>query len=255
MINIEHAKAEFVKYTDSFNSNNPLINLKVKHTLRVVEVAEKIAADLNLSEEDKQLASLIGLLHDIGRFEQATKYGTFQDKLSINHAELGINILFEDNLIRRFIETSVYDDLIKTAIFNHNRHHIDPKLADQALLHTKIIRDADKVDILSILSRNESGAVDFNTQCLLSDAILDDIMNEINTSVRHIITNVDHQIYSLSYIYDISFPITLKMIKDNKYFDKIVESTKCGNPVTDQKLDYILAEVNRDIDRIIKEAK
>lgn len=68
-----------------------------------------------------ELAELIGLLHDIGRFEQIKRYNTFIDKNSINHGQLGVKILFDDNQIRRFIKDSKYDDIIKTAILNHNR--------------------------------------------------------------------------------------------------------------------------------------
>ena len=66
--------------------------------------------------EDENLAKLIALLHDIGRFEQIRLYHTFSDKDSINHAEFGAKLLFEDGLIRKFVETDKYDKIIKNAI-------------------------------------------------------------------------------------------------------------------------------------------
>ena len=50
----------------------------------VAEEARRIAKSLNLSEEEQDLAELIGLLHDIGRFEQWKWYGTYSDKLTMD---------------------------------------------------------------------------------------------------------------------------------------------------------------------------
>ena len=39
-----------------------------------------------------------------------------------------------------------YDNIIKKAIYNHNKYKIEENLNDVELLHRKIIRDADKLD-------------------------------------------------------------------------------------------------------------
>ena len=45
------------------------------------------------------------LLHDIGRFKQIKLYDNFIDNMENNdHADYGVKILFEENLIRKFIE-------------------------------------------------------------------------------------------------------------------------------------------------------
>lgn len=71
---------------------------------------------MKLSQEDIELAELIGLLHDIGRFEQVRLYHTFVDKDSINHGEYGAKILFEDGLIRKFINDDRFDKIINQEI-------------------------------------------------------------------------------------------------------------------------------------------
>ena len=68
-INIEEAKEEFIKYTENFNTKDKNVKRKQQHSIRVMKIAEQIATNLKLSEEQIQLATLIGLLHDIGRFE------------------------------------------------------------------------------------------------------------------------------------------------------------------------------------------
>ncbi len=58
-------------------------------------------------------------------------------------------MLFEENLIKNFIEDDKYDYIIKTAVLNHNKGKIDEGLSEKEMLFSKIIRDADKLDIIN----------------------------------------------------------------------------------------------------------
>lgn len=146
MIDLIKAEKEFKEYTSHFKVADQKVNVKVKHTYGVVRAAEYIAKGLNLSDEDVELAKLIGLLHDIGRFEQAVRYDNYSDYDTMDHADFGVKLLFEDNLIREFIDDNQYDEIIKKAVANHNKFEIEKGLNDRELLHAKIIRDADKTD-------------------------------------------------------------------------------------------------------------
>jgi len=55
-------------------------------------------------------------------------------------------MLFEDGLIRNFIVDDKYDDIIRVAVFNHNKLEIEAGLNEKSMLFAKIIRDADKLD-------------------------------------------------------------------------------------------------------------
>lgn len=77
MIDFNIAKKAFKDYVASFDINNSKIRLKIEHTYKVVEACEYIAKDLKLNEEDINLAKLIGLLHDIGRFKQLKNFNSF----------------------------------------------------------------------------------------------------------------------------------------------------------------------------------
>lgn len=59
------------------------MNLKYAHSLRVAALSERIAQSLSMEKEDIDLAWLIGILHDIGRFEQLRRYQTFFDYRSM----------------------------------------------------------------------------------------------------------------------------------------------------------------------------
>lgn len=89
MIDLEKARQYFNQYVSHYDPNVPRICLKITHIKHVTSNSRQIAEMLGLLPEDQDLAELIGLLHDIGRFEQVRKYNTFSDKNSVNHAEKG----------------------------------------------------------------------------------------------------------------------------------------------------------------------
>ncbi len=75
----------FIK--SNFDLNNEKIMHKVKHTYQVVNNAKYICEDMQLSDADKDLAMVIALLHDIGRFDQAKQINTFREDItSYDHA-------------------------------------------------------------------------------------------------------------------------------------------------------------------------
>ncbi len=147
MIDLINAKRVFDEYVNDFDKNNQKIVLKIEHTYRVMEAAKNVAISLNLTQDDIEIATLIGLLHDIGRFEQLKRYNCFIDSKTVDHALLGVQILFDDGLIDKFNIKQKDYQLIYKAIFNHNKYEVAKDLNEYELLHCKIIRDADKIDI------------------------------------------------------------------------------------------------------------
>ena len=125
MIDILKAKTAFKDYISNYDINEPKIHIKIIHMYQVAENARKIAKSLNLSEEEQDLAELIGLLHDIGRFEQVRLYHTYSDKISIDHGQKGVEVLFGDKLIRNFIQEDTKDAILYKAIHNHNKFEIE----------------------------------------------------------------------------------------------------------------------------------
>ena len=105
IIDITKARREFKEYVKRYNPEDEKVKLKIVHIQEVSRIARKLAEELRLDKEDIELAELIGLLHDIGRFEQIRIYHTFVDKDSINHGEYGVKVLFEDGLIRNLYKT------------------------------------------------------------------------------------------------------------------------------------------------------
>ena len=137
---------EFNEYTKDYDMKHAKTLLKYKHSFNVAKYMEELARNLYLDEEDVYLAKTIGLLHDIGRFEQLKLYNSFDDSL-YDHATFACDYLFKDNHIRDFIKSDKNDNIIKAAIYNHNRYEINGGLNERELFFSKMIRDMDKLDI------------------------------------------------------------------------------------------------------------
>ena len=139
------AQQEFESYLNGYDRENDRIKLKIIHTYGVVKQAEELAGRMHLSAEDTDLARLIALLHDIGRFEQLKRYDSFEPG-TMDHAAYGVKVLFDEGMIRRFLPDDKWDSIIYTAIAHHSDYEL-PEISDpQTLLHAKLIRDEDKLD-------------------------------------------------------------------------------------------------------------
>lgn len=86
------AQQEFESYLNGYDRENDRIKLKIIHTYGVVKQAEELAGRMHLSAEDTDLARLIALLHDIGRFEQLKRYDSFEPG-TMDHAAYGVKVL------------------------------------------------------------------------------------------------------------------------------------------------------------------
>ena len=86
-IDLKKAREVFETYLDEYDRNDEKIKLKIVHTYGVVSCARKIGKKMKLGEEQQQLAELIALLHDIGRFEQL--------RLDVYKRQIFISVTFE----------------------------------------------------------------------------------------------------------------------------------------------------------------
>lgn len=155
MFDRERAKAVFLRYAEEYDTQNILIRHKIEHTFRVAELSERCAKSLEMNGPDTDLAWFLGLLHDIGRFEQVRRFGTFVDSQSVDHAELSGDILFRDGLLERFPEEGLpegWQAAAETAVRQHNKLKLPDTLDDRTLRFAEILRDADKTDIFRVIA-------------------------------------------------------------------------------------------------------
>ena len=195
---------EFNKYVSNYDLNNKDIRLKYNHSFRVMELSEKYANLLGLYEEDVKLAKTIGLLHDIGRFEQLAVYHTYNDSKSIDHADYSVEQLFDKEEIKRFYKNKNHWDIIRLAIKNHNKFAITGVSDDRCLLHCHLIRDTDKLDILYNWSTlHDIFLIDEDIK--FSKNVITSIRNHESVKKEDIKNSSDRNACFMAFIFDIHF--------------------------------------------------
>ena len=195
---------EFKKYVSNYDLNNKDIRLKYNHSFRVMELSEKYANLLGLYEEDVKLAKTIGLLHDIGRFEQLAVYNTYNDSKSIDHADYSVEQLFDKGEIKRFYKNKNHWDIIRLAIKNHNKYAITGVSDDRCLLHCHLIRDTDKLDILYNWSTlHDIFPIDEDIK--FSKNVITSIRNHESVKKEDIKNSSDRNACFMAFIFDIHF--------------------------------------------------
>ena len=243
-MNIEDSINEFNNYTNNYLEYGKMIDLKINHTFRVVDLCEYISKKLKLNNEDIQISKIIGLLHDIGRFEQWKNYKTFRDLESIDHGDLGVKILKDNNYIRKYINNDKYDEIILKSIKNHNKYKITNNLNEKEKLHSKIIRDADKIDILYLYTIKEIDLELDNNE--FSKEVYNSLLNKKTINRKDIKNKTDRLSVSLGFIYDIEFLDSIKYLKEKNYMNIIIDMyiNKTENKLLKEQLEEVRKVIN-----------
>ena len=247
MIDIKKSKDEFMKYTNNYDIENENIERKIYHSLRVMEISKKIATNMGLENEKIELATLIGLLHDIGRFEQFKIYQTYSDLESIDHGDLGADILKQNNFIRNFIKEAKYDEIILKSVQNHNKYKIADDLNKEEKLFCKIVRDADKIDILyeAIEIFWKKGREEIQND-LISDKVYNEFLNkkQIKKDKNMKKNGIDKLVLMLAFVFDINFHESLEILKKEDYLNKILNNFDFKRQDTKEKIENIRNVLN-----------
>lgn len=257
MIDYDKALHAFQAYVKNYDANDGKVHLKIVHTMKVAELSEMIARGIGEDEENVHLAKVIGLLHDIGRFEQLRRFHDFRDYLTVDHAQLGVEILKENHLISAFVEDEKYDDTIFQAISNHNKYAIADGLNKNTLTHAKIIRDADKTDIFRV--HIEDPVDDFLF-------IKDDEIKQSKTSKEiekqfyegHCIVSggrksvADVYVMRLAFMYDVNYVPALEYIQKQNYLRRMIDRIGFENPDTIHTFDAMLQTIEKNMKKRIE---
>lgn len=266
MISFEKYKKIFDEYAGHYDKADGRVELKIIHTSAVVAIMKKICEMRRLPEHTKNLALLCAQFHDIGRFEQLRLYSTFLDHLSVNHAVLSCQVLEENKIL---------DDLPKedkkkilTAIANHNKLEIDPAIvtaaknsdsspagedARETLELCKLIRDADKCDIFRVFAVDDMvdvvGAPDSQVAAeTITPAVLQSIRGHfcIDKTARQ--TYLDQWISFLGYFFDLNYPESMQIAKEQGYYRVPFDRVKFTDPETKKQVKEVLEIIEQYID-------
>ena len=239
----------FDEFVMSYDMKVDMIGYKYNHSYRTVHQAEEIARSLELDEEDMNLASNIALLHDVARFRQWTDYKTFDDFNSFDHGDEGVKILFDEGEIYKYqIDEKDYD-VISTAIRLHNKLEYDENLlSEKENLHTKIIRDADKLDIIYSFSTQRLLEVE-SDDSIISDKVINKIKNHKLVNKEDVQNKNDRIIMELALVYDLNFKYSLRRVYEERYLYKMIDNLYNKDifmPYVDEIYEYLKNEIEKE---------
>jgi HD superfamily phosphodiesterase len=182
------------------------------------------------------LFETIALFHDLGRFPQYYHYKTYKDQDSKNHAELSVKELKKHGVL----EILPYEEqeLIYTAIMHHNIAHLPENMRKDELFFSKLLRDADKVDILYVVTehyknirqeKNTTVHLGLDESPEISDHILDSFLRQEIILVGDMHYVNDFKVMQLAWVNDLNFAPSLQLIIEADYFETIIRSLPEGD--------------------------
>ena len=220
----------FAAYCASFRSSDAEVqrnfDLKELHTRKVCEAAGLIAQ--GGSPRRLLLAGAAALCHDLGRFPQYRDFGTFRDSDSLNHAHLSAQILEQNDLLS-FLSPSERKSVLH-AVRLHNVFEVPCGLAPEADDLLKVLRDADKLDIWRIFieyyhapeaARASGAGLGFPDLPECSAAALAAIGSGKMVQLSVLKSLNDFKLLQLSWVYDINFLTTLRLVKEKEVLEKL----------------------------------
>ena len=224
-------KRWFARYAGTFSfpdrEDQKNILIKVSHTEHVCQDIQTIVRGLSSEENTARLAEAIALFHDIGRFRQYREYRTFRDALSVNHGKLGEEVLTEEKILQGLPPGE--QDLIAHSVRYHNAYGL-PRADRQKLFFLKLIRDADKLDIFRVFIAYYEGPPEERASATAfgipdtpeySDVMLAAMMNRKVASYSNIRTENDFRLMKLSWVFDIHYQGTLRLLHERGLIDRI----------------------------------
>ncbi|HNY72874.1 MAG TPA: HD domain-containing protein [Syntrophales bacterium] len=232
----------FSRYVRSFDAPDPVVRqalaLKVDHSLRVCDEILNIGGKLTLGDGELRLAKAMALVHDIGRFNQYFLYKTFVDKKSADHAQLGVAALRDGNALA--VIDNQASELILKAVSYHNRLHIPEDEGPACVFFTKLLRDADKLDILHLVStyyyvpdseRNAAVELDLPDAPEVSDEILNTLLARKMVRMEQLRTLNDFKLLQMAWVYDLNFPPTFQFVYRRKYLERIRDTLPASDGI------------------------
>lgn len=232
---LKDAKEWMKSYMKSFYEDDETVMLGIRtkeiHTWYVTAYARDLAQHLGLAVHDVQLAELMGLFHDVGRFKQWQVYRTFSDAESEDHASISTSVI-----VTLPVWASLSDedrDLMLFAINNHNKKNVAPAPSERHLGFAKILRDADKLDIYRVLEPYLDDAygkgfakqfIDVTDKESFAPGFLEKFVRAEQVDYNEIKTQNDRKLVRLMWVYDINYAWTMIRLKEKGYIEKIIAS-------------------------------
>lgn len=249
------AKEVFEQYLDGYDRENDKVKLKIIHTYGVVVQSTEIADRMKLSGEERTLAQIIALLHDIGRFEQLKRFDSFLPD-TMDHAAYGVQVLFEEGMIRRFVPEDTWDGTIRTAIARHSDFKLSGITDERTLFHARLIRDADKLDNCRVKLEDDfetflGAPAEEVSLSAITPKVREDALAGRSILSSDRVTPMDYWVSYLVYFYDLNYRASLDIVEENDYVRRLIHRI----PYLDPDTGRVMEELENRLIKYVSEAK
>lgn len=229
---IETLVRRFRDYASGFESGDPghdyHFRLKSEHTLRVLDFARTIAREERMGPDTARLAEIAALFHDAGRFEQFARHGTFNDRASCNHARMGVTVLLRDGLLEGLDPAE--RRMVLGAVFLHNVRTLPPRLREPLGVVTRVVRDADKLDIYPILLTQLNSAKPLDPVVCMgverhpdryTDAIVEQLERRQVANYKDMHYENDFRLLVAGWVYDLNYAASRHILDQRGHLESI----------------------------------
>lgn len=239
--NLKKWFADYVSafYTDDYYYNFAL-NVKKEHTMRVCDNIVMIGGKLGMSKPDLIIAETTALFHDLGRFKQFKKYGTFNDMISENHARLGLREMVAHKVLSICLKAE--KELIIKAVNYHNSLKLPSGENERTLHFIRLIRDADKLDIWKVFleffheknnRQNNVFVLDLPDEPEYSNEFIEALHSQTMASTKAMKTLNDFKLLQIGWVYDLSFVPAFQVVQRHNIIERIEAALPQSKEITE----------------------
>ncbi len=220
---LDALKAEAAKYTGASTETDRDIQLKIDHTVRVAAETEALCAAEHFSAEEHELAAEAAWFHDLSRFEQLHRFGTFMDNTEFDHGRRSMELLAELPRMRRF--SGGEREAVLQAVLLHNKRRLPDGLPELTAKTAAAVRDCDKTDILHLLlneidaSGHDSIFLNLDRSPRFSPGVAETVGNGGTANYSDMRTVCDFVLNMMFWVRDLNYRHTCEVFRERKYLD------------------------------------
>lgn len=231
--------AYFREWFDGHVSSFPVLSetdrknicFKKEHTGHVCENAVHIAEHLGLGRAMKMLAETSALFHDVGRFTQYARYGTFKDSVSKNHGLLGAGVLNGSGVLARIPDRE--RDLVIDVVRYHCSFSMPSLGNEEKDMMLRLIRDADKLDIWRLFVGYYNAGPEERTSTVgqelretpgYSEGLLEHFSQKQLVPLKRARSLNDFKLVHLSWVFDLNFAESYRILDARQYIQAIAST-------------------------------
>jgi hypothetical protein len=174
----------------------------------------------------------------------------------VNHCLLGLEVLRETKALEGVERKE--RELIEKAIEYHGLKELPRNLDGELLLFSKLIRDADKLDVLYVVTDyyrqyrdNPQGfmlELEFPDEQGYSAELVEKILRGRQIDYGELRTLNDAKLLQLGWVYDVNFTVVLKQIKQRRFLEMLIDflpETRDIERVKEKIFEYVDSKIKQ----------